>query len=278
MNFRIAITLFLVSVLTACGGENGGSASAPSYSGKTTAADITTGNAAEISAGASAGTVQSVADQSAQNAATSLRPSSESAFIDGFSKLLIERLNLSARLANQPAPGICDSGSADFTQSGNVITLVLVGCVSEGAVINGTVTVTGSYPTSFSMNFSNVSVSIDGQTYQINISLSCSGTSCSWSSDFVGANGKVYRVVNADISEAGGIFDITARIYHPDHGYVDVVANNVTFNSCTGGVPNNGSMALSGGSGSALVSFDSCIEFTVTVNSVATTYQWADYL
>ncbi|MEJ2694767.1 MAG: hypothetical protein P8166_17520, partial [Candidatus Thiodiazotropha sp.] len=99
---------------------------------------------------------------------------------------------------------------------------------------------------------------------------------CSISSDFVGLDSRTYRVENIAVNgSAVSGFYVNATVYDPDHGYVTMETDTPLTFDCATGVPGTGSVVLSGASTTlATITFVSCDEFNVTIDSVAETFFW----
>jgi hypothetical protein len=292
--FTVAITLLL---LTACGGGGGGggtTSSVPSYTGLTSEARVEDANAESLSTAAASGATQSVVADVAEGALMARSaPSLESKLVEISPKIAYWAVQsgalYSAKTTNISAD-VCDAGGsaiADSNDAGTVGTIVFTNCgISDDAggviVMNGTVdfsgTLVGNQPDTLSMTF-HVTASYGGESATINLLISCvdlSGTaSCTVSSDFVGIDGRTYRVT--DISVSGGVsgYYVNATVYDPNQGQVDMTTTSPLLFDCANGVPSTGTVVISGsGSTAGTISFVSCSEYNVTIDGVSTTYYW----
>ncbi len=112
-------------------------------------------------------------------------------------------------------------------------------------------------------------VSYDGEPFEGTIS--CIGEfDCTLSEDF-DYEGIDYRVEDAQVSGSGGVYTVEARIFHEDHGYIDISATGITVdsdgNACTGTIE----VSDSASSDVLSISFPDCDTMVVTFNGVATT-------
>ena len=282
---------------TAYAGGGGGSSSDNDgderivYTGSKSAATVTAGNARALAIGGTGGSNQAVAASSA-NSASPMAPRG-AAIESNLAATLISQLELGAAMrlrASTRSLSICDSGSAELEQNdeGTEGELQFQNCRvtgGNGEVLNGTVTflanINGSTVTSLRMRFINFGVRYQGEQQTLNMTVTCKGSplNCKAFSDFVGLDGKVYRVeLTLVVNTSGSSFDVDAVVFHPKHGFYTVDAS-VVYNKCAGGVPESGTITLSGdGASSAVVVFDDCDSFTVTHLGVPTTYFWADIL
>ncbi len=291
--FVIPIILLASLNLSACSGGDGGDNDDEGivYTGSKSAATVNAINARDLAVGGTGGTNQAIVADSANNASP-LSPRG-AAIESNLAATLIVQLQTAAaaraQIAQQPL-AICDPGSAELNQNhdGTEGTIVFANCVvtgGNGAKLNGTVafkaTISGSTITSLDMRYINFKVTYQNESQTINMTVECSGTplSCDVFSDYVGLDGKVYRVeITIVINTAGSSFDVDAVVFHPNHGYFTIDAS-IDYNNCPGGVPASGTITLMGAATStATVVFDNCDSFTVTHEGVPTIYLWADIL
>ena len=185
----------------------------------------------------------------------------------------------------------CDAGGsaiADTNDAETVGTITFSNCgiyldASNVMYLTGTVdysiTLVGGSPDTMTMTF-RVNATYAGQTQAINLTLNCvdlSGSpSCTVRSDFQGLDGRVYRVMDIDVTSLGGdAYFIDARVYDPDHGYFSMTTTASLLLDCPNGVPSSGSVVITGeGATSGTIGFVSCAEYNVTIGGVSTTYYW----
>lgn len=287
----LSMTLFL---LQACGGGGGGSegpnVNVPSYGGLTSQAMIDTGNSRDLSTAAASGALQSVVGDSANIFARSA-PRLESKVFEispKIAKWIVQsELLYAAKTANLSA--LCSAGGSAIADSNDAETegtITFTNCgISDGA--GGAVFLTGQVNFSYnaatdtmSMAFY-VTASYAGESTDMSLSLSCvdfnsASPTCSASSDFVGLDNRTCRVENIAVTgSAVSGFDVNATIYDPDHGYVTMNTDTPLTFGCATGVPGTGSIVLSGASATqATITFVSCDEFNVTIDSVGETFYW----
>ncbi|MEW8555538.1 MAG: hypothetical protein AB2605_17195 [Candidatus Thiodiazotropha sp.] len=263
-NCLLGLVLSLL-LLQGCGGGGGGDGDGSgitgdtTYTGQTSAAIIDSTNAKDIASGLASGAQQAVVSD------------------------LLSESGIDA------SDEVCDAGgradantNADETEG----TITFTNCAMSD-MQGGTIVLDGIVEFSvntgadtLSMDF-NVTVSYLGESETINLTLACSNIStaslsCSIRSDFAGIDGRVYRIDDITVSgsEASGYY-VSMTLYDPDHGRVDVTTSQPLTYDCANGVPGSGMLTLNGGSGTfALVSFDSCSSYTVTVDGVGTSYDW----
>jgi hypothetical protein len=183
----------------------------------------------------------------------------------------------------------CETGSAELVASAdNSIlqqVLSLRSCVVEGTTVQGDVLMTSS-PDFTSMNFyffDTTVTDMSGEAYILTgTDITCNGVNtksptCNFGADW-SEGGESYRTENGSLtgSIATG-FNVAVRVFDTKNGYVDVQTNTaVTFN-CSNLNPGSGGATFTGANNvSGLVSFDSCDSLTVTLDGVATSYNWAD--
>lgn len=283
-----------ITLLSACGGGGDSTPAAvvPTYSGLTTAAGITATNAEVLSTTATDASEEAIA----QNTAKAANPFGIeiSAANSDINPLIIQIANQIAAHAqanlNLPT-GITisatdlgnyfcggsvttpDNFGANNTLNGT-ITLSNV-CYNDGGLygqitINGTLSFTQTVD-SMSIRFINFSVTGNGLSETINMTVACTSTLCSISADFEGSDGKTYRI--ADLTVTGtntGPYSISATFYHPDYGYATIVGTGIVY-ACPNGYPSAGTINISGASGStASITFTSCDGYSGTWNNGTT--------
>jgi hypothetical protein len=276
----IAFALLLMFGIAACGGGGGTDDDNGGYTGSTDPADISTNNADELALAATSGTATAIA----QNAAPS----------GGFTSVsrqlvvlgLTSRNRSANRTANEPIAGVCESGTADFTANDDYTDIVIIYSDCVISDYNGSYIVDGRFEMheapdgSFSMAYQNFRITYAGETYYLNMSVQCDAEyNCTWSSEGEGIDGRTYRVEGASVTTTGSnSYSVSATVYDPDYGYFEV-QSNVTYGSCSYGVPSSGTITVTDGNGDTmLIVFNDCDSFTVTVDGVSTTYTWAELL
>lgn len=297
MILKIVAPIIIVSslVLASCGGSGSSDDGGITYTGSKSSANVDAGNAEELAIASAGGAIQAIAADTA-NSANPISPRGSAALTGNAANLnlismIVEQLEILAisesRTAQQLLP-ICDPGSADLDQnnSGTEGTIEFTNCLvtgGNGAVVNGTVnfngTISGTTLTSLNMWFINFRVTYLGEFQTVNMTISCSGTPlvCNVFSDFVGVDGRIYRVeITVVTNTAGTSFDVDATVFDPDHGFFTIDAS-VDYNNCPGGVPETGTIVITGAAATtASVVFNDCDSFTVTHLGVPTVYFWTD--
>lgn len=103
--------------------------------------------------------------------------------------------------------------------------------------------------------------------------LESSTYTCTYSDDFTGPNGEVYRVENVAVTQSGnGTYDASARVYDTDVGYVDFSASGIL--QCSNGNFENGTIEITDSTGAVVVevSFPDCNQCIVTFGGNAESY------
>ncbi len=277
---KITIPAILLAsfLVVSCGG-GGGSNAGITFNGNTSQAAVTTENADELSVAATGGAAQSITSDTAGSA---LKPEKRSQILLDLSSRLSSVFSGANRTANEPIPDICSTGTADATGNESRITVVFTNCVDpySGAIMDGTAVMQFNSDDSFSITYSNFNVEYMGESHTMNMTVACDSIgNCTISSDYHGPDGRTYRVEGVTVlSRGGNRFSVSATVYDPDYGYITIDAD-VTYGSCTGGVPISGSIAFTGSGGSSgTVTFNDCDSFTVFDGSTSTTYNWVDIL
>ncbi|MES9971782.1 MAG: hypothetical protein ABW092_17240 [Candidatus Thiodiazotropha sp.] len=300
-----SITLLLsILLLQGCGGGGGGdddsdgssssgsSSNSSTYTGSTAQATIDASNAKDLATGASSGTQQAVASNALSD--TAMRPqATPTTRLAELAPRIAQWINqhrspVAAKevdLSNE----ICDQGGSAVVNSNDAETegtMIFSNCAindKEGGtmVLDGDVSFIVDV-SSDSMNMVyDVSFSYIEETQSVYMALACSNIStlaisCAVSSDFQGVDGRVYRIKDLTVSgsKASGFY-VDMTFYDPDHGSADVATTQPLTYGCEKGVPGSGMISMEGAGGTtAVVSFDSCSSYTVTVDGVGTTHNW----
>lgn len=267
--FACALTL---SLLTACGGSGGGS-NVTTYSGSTSQATINSTNTPTFT------------KASADATANDLNSSNIPGAFKSSNKMMAVQSKTSSMLQQATVSGICDTGSVDVSgnQSGGSIQYsnCSITDITGTIIVNGTATYSSSNNfvdfsltyTNFAITYTTVNGTVSDTIENMSISCTNNGMSCTISSDFTGSDGKIYRVANFEVTGSNP-YMITGRIYHPNHGYVEI-SGTVTTSTC-GNIdrPTSGSMTITGANGTASITFNDCNSFSVDINSSVTTANW----
>ena len=291
INHNSFIILLATMLVTACGGGGGGGSSAPTYSGLTTPAAITVTNAEALSEKSLEGVDEAVA----QNAANEANPFgiSISQTSSNTNQLIIntarQAASTSQSLGSLPA-GITVTaaqlgypfcgGSVSVPDNWQYSTYLNGTMILNNLCINdpyfGIVTMNGSViftenATQFTLQYVNLTINDGSTTETINMTVSCTSSDCSISTDYVGSDGSTYRIANLDITGSGsGPYTFSATFYHPDYGSVTVTGSGIYLN-CPDGSISAGTLNLSGASGSsASVLFTGCNTYSGTWNDGTT--------
>lgn len=171
--------------------------------------------------------------------------------------------------------GVCETGSADVSGDESRLVIFYDDCRSlePDALINGKAIVisTGSNTTIIFENFSMV---VNGITEVINATITCIADNCTISSDFYDDSGKSYRVSNSEITGSDSLgYNISATVYDSEHGEVTFNATAIQFN-CSNGYPSSGNIIFTDGTTEAMVTFNSCDSYTLTVDGTADSLTW----
>lgn len=271
--------LAAVFFLAGCGGGGGGS-SAPTYTGVTTPAAITSTNAEDLGTSSGEATGSAVAQDAANDANPyAIRISYQSTIggnnlISNIATALYNNLKDTPNLPTGVVvsytefgdPYLCGGSVSVPSNFGNNGTLNGTINISnlcyddpydglDAVVINGSITFTHT-ATQLTMS-SNITVTVGTESESVNMTISCQldsygyATSCSISSDFVGSDDLVYRVSDFSIIESSaGTYYFDSTFYHPEHGYVTVNADAITF-GCADGRPDGGTITFTGAGGSS---------------------------
>ncbi len=290
-------SFFLSLVLIGCGGGSGGSQN-NGFTGNTSRATVDDDNAEAVSRSTIEAANRAPAYQSS-SVVGSLK-SSSNADLNGIYlsiKGAVEdaaEAQLGDGQARVEVPINCSvSGSATVIfpnlnqntttiPSSGIATTIYNNCNEFGDILDGVADFTWSGGFDPNLGFANftmtldLTVTLDGQASQtVNGTITCTnyGSTCTSTEDFVGADGADIRVENVDVSGNGTTgYNVNARVYHENYGYVDIVATGITF--CSNGNIQSGTIRVTDSTSAEvlLVTFSNCDEFTVTFDDVATVY------
>ncbi|MEJ2621769.1 MAG: hypothetical protein P8163_16395 [Candidatus Thiodiazotropha sp.] len=282
------------------------------YSGETKQATLTTENVDDLSTAAASGSKQAIS--SGDVPMVGLRPDApvtQEQINEGLARLIKDTLSQAPQLAGRGATaartqdlsdGICTTGSVTFTSPDDGLAgewrIVYSNCnistqfgdSNYSTEVNGTVE--GTYVRigngfQLTLSYTNFTVTIShpGGSYSdtFNMQMTCSSSSedgtdisCDYYADYQGYDNRTYRVSEVSVtgSETSG-YQVSVRVYDPDHGYVTVTTEvPVTFN-CSQGHPSAGRIRIEGANGEvALIEFTSCSQYVVTFEGVAESYTW----
>ncbi|MCA6064581.1 hypothetical protein [Thalassolituus marinus] len=115
----------------------------------------------------------------------------------------------------------------------------------------------------------NYSVTQNGVTQQYSGTIECSSvaaSSCEYDEQIQGSHGEVYQLSDLYVYDGDSYYTVEATFYHPEYGYVDLEASNITL--CSDGSVGDGTIILEDNSGTTMtVTFNGCGSSpTVTLN------------
>ena len=186
----------------------------------------------------------------------------------------------SLELLNTPtgadASQICTGGGTASVESVSSATIVTYNnCNLGGVTATGTATiVSSSSGDTFTITYNNFRMTIDGEETVLNATITCVNLECTISSEFTDSSGKSYRVDNSSIAgnDSSG-YSISATVYDSEYGDIEFTATAIKFD-CSNGFPSSGSISINDGTTTALVTFDSCSSYTITIDGVAESFTW----
>lgn len=295
--------MMLAGVLIGCGGGGGGDDSdSLSYTGVSTAVAVTSENSEILAATSIEAATKVIEDEKFNDIpfAVDVTNTSDS---DIKAKLKEIGLSIARNTQTNPLPtgavqtitaselnsdmgeylycngSITASDSGDENSGTVSITfnnLCVVGFDgTNNAYLNGTMKI--SWGSGYEqIIFSYLSVTINGEmVVNFNAEMSCtwneadySNYVCTSATYYTGTDGKVYKV--ADSYAYGDDFygwNAEATVYHPDYGYVTIVASNLKF-ECSNGSPSAGNIVIRGSdSASTSIEIIGCNSYSVTHTS-----------
>lgn len=318
---RMLVVLVAAAGLVACGGGGGGgSASAPLFTGIDTQAEVDDDNAGEISGAAAEAAAYTInvettdgalpiAIATGGNASLRLRQVLHdlgvrlSGLAAGNSVIgAVQTFTITSSELNEglPEPMFCGGsvrmrfdpdtqfGTTEITY--NNLCMILPDFLS-GSTGNAQYRFNGSYTMTLTQNSSTINSTMrvtypDGSVQTMFYTMECDGDffNCEFSSDYIGADGSVYRVRNVSLTgnEFTG-YNLTATFYHPDHGYVELQTSGIKFNCSEtepGWQPGEGTMTLVASNGTVTVTFDDCSGYSWSFDDgdtvISDTVSWAN--
>lgn len=149
---------------------------------------------------------------------------------------------------------------------------------SELIYLNGTMsfqeTTNGNLETT-TTSYTNFSMTVSGETYTISGTQRCTFNTDTWEETcadlYTGADGKVYQIEDASVlgDNTGGYY-ISATVYHPTFGSVEISTYNDPITICPNGHPGSGTISFTGSNGSyGSINFTDCNNYTVSYNDGA---------
>ena len=265
-----SLATFLVLSLISCGGSSSGDSGSAGVTGPAT---ITTENQEDIARAASlaAAEVKSRNDApTAFGAAMSVSPE-----MTQTNEWVLQSLELLNSPTGIDASEICSGGSASIESTISATVVNYNNCNVGGVNATGTATiVSSSAGDTFTITYNDFRMVIDGEETVLNATINCVNLECTISSQFTDSSGKSYRVDNSSITgnDSSG-YSISATVYDSEYGDIEFTATAIKFD-CSNGFPSSGSLSIDDGTTTALVTFDSCSSYTITIDGVAESFTW----
>ncbi|MCH8532590.1 MAG: hypothetical protein LAT65_17195 [Saccharospirillum sp.] len=295
------LAILLAFSLAACGSKDSDNGSSGGYSGKTSAAKVDDSNSEDIGAGVHIAAKKSVESEiNGSNIAFSSGGQSPLPAILQPLHTNVESI-LNVRSATRNTSGsmdwsdFCDSGSASYTYNYSddyktgTMSFTYNNCTYSYSYAgnNSSITYNGSYFYEFRPGYwywdydLTVTSSFNGETdqYSMRGTFECTGdddslwsyTDCTYSETY-SEGGVTYRVSNLTFTSTGNSYSFTARVYHSEYGYVEVVATNLVY--CVGGGFESGTITISDSDSAEVLS----ITYSGCDDPAVIAYQGTTYL
>lgn len=268
--------------------DNSGDNTSNDYSGSEGQAVVSDSNAKALAIGAASGVKQAVEEQGMR---LPLQMSAQA------SKLYSAPQQIQTMEFIEPTEEMQQQTTAALCPHGGVATIELIelrgdttinefrfdSCSYGEGLYLYTFTGTGHTTTSestiaFTTIMTGSLTSVDSSTRTINQTISCDASfSCSFSSDYTGFDGRLYRVTEVAVTEEGGsAYSASGRIYDPNHGYIDVTTEIPFTLDCPNDRPGTGRLSFVGASqSSGTIEFISCTQYVVSTSiGTSNTYNW----
>ncbi len=188
---------------------------------------------------------------------------SETSFTATFNNYCESGVTISGKMSGS-------SSDSSYTESFNNITVSIEG---ETFVMSGSNTYKET-STQY-IETGDIQVTFDGETFAYSYTETCGKTSpydCTYSENVQAGNGLSYRIDDSNVSEGVNGWNVAARLYDPNYGYVEYVANNIQYCTDGSGHIESGSIILTDSNTNVLrVDFNDCTEMTITFGGNADT-------
>lgn len=292
----LAIVLLTVSACSDSGGSDGGGIGSDGnghgnsnghtsweYSGSESAAVVTADNREDIATASRESTVELIMQSEGEDVPllpSGARPQTSTSLAGDLTQELIKAGQLPTA-STYDMEGPCGgTASMDYSADGESGSIVYNNyCASGGpegnVIINGRI-VYSMTETMFTYEYQNVTVSYGGNTQVLNMEMRCDtegSYNCTYSSNFAGSDGRIYRNSDSQVSgNASSGYNVSARVYDPEHGYFYIQASNIIL--CDGGGIGTGNISVTDSTGSEVfaIDFTSCDSMVVTYNGNSEIY------
>jgi len=296
-----SILISSIFLITACGGGGGGDdTTSITYTGLTTPAVITAGNAAVLAKGVFGTDIEALGTTQVVGVATqeSEEDSNSPANIT-LTQILADTVRQIDFTGAISLPGVvqtvtntdpCDSGSVLISVTVDDVTgdfrgyMTFQDCVTMDVYVDGTVNFDGvidiSNPDNIQMTmvFSSLVQRYDSESYTYSGQIAMTATSTTLT-EVINFNvkdnntQKVYWYANYKIEIVDTLADMTMRItgrfYHPDYGYINVTTPIIMRMNYTDDWPYTGTVVASGDNSSLMIDCegDSILTYTLSVDA-----------
>lgn len=288
---KILIAMSLGLTIAACSGggsdgDDNGGGSGSSYSGKTTPATVDDSNNSEVASGVHIASKQAVKSEEGGGLLRSIKGSMNPRDILINSSIEHVNSNLLRDTGSGDYSSFCNGGgsaSFEYTSSQDGMsgeyTYIFNNCTYtyDGYSVTYDGTMYWEFDSDAEYWLWEYDVDITSnymESYSLNASYECSGgqmlENCTVSENFSN-NGVSYRVTNVSFTSTGGQYDFTARIYHENYGYVDIVATDLVL--CDDGGFSTGSIVVTDSTSSQVLS----LNYSGCDDPVVVTYQGNTY-
>ncbi len=281
MNSTLKFFLILLFSMTlfACSSGGDNDTSAPS------AAKIGTANEEDLGTAATEGAKQALDGNSASAFRGSL---GVRAVLDFLNESMLQNKSNKIALAPVDLSSMCTGGgsaSVDTNSTGSSSVITYANCDIGSAIADGVVNITSSTSgtvTTTNLQYTDFTITIAGEVTTIDLSATCTvdtssfASSCTYSSDVTGIDGRTYSVSGSTISgNSSSGYTVAATITDPDHGTLSITTTSPILFNCTNGQPSSGEIQFSDGDGVLVtVTFNDCNGFTISYSGSSNVYTW----
>lgn len=271
----MAASLFLLVLLAGCGGGGSSASLAPTYTGSTTQAVVTTSNAKALSADAYSGSqlssaVSGVAKETTDSSGQSALLQEAAGILESSVATILDAPKSSPKVVAATAQNTVNGFSGSFTYSINydqasgafngTVSFSQYKATSISAAISGSIAFSGVYSqatgtfTSLNISMSNLIGTNGSKSYSLagSVAYSTSVATKTVTMSVVltdNVSSRTYWVKDLTLTLAGSSLSVTGTYYDPVHGYVVISTVTPLTVTTMEATPTSGQLLFTGSNG-----------------------------